>query len=463
MTTTRRTAAAVAAALLLALSACATPRAAGPHPAGPPATAGPPAAGDVAPGAAELPFPTCADIGTLRGDPAVYRDEPRYGNPMELVDAVRTWAEARTGFVEIWLDRDHHGWVHVGFAGDVDVAALQGEAEAEFTGEGVVVVELPHTETELHDVGTRVTTALRDAGATFAGWGPSAPSGLVGLHGLVPDPEAFATLEQFAGEPLCVDVLPADSLVPEGEQPTQGAGWRLLGHERDAGAPYRTGVATDEEQLTKLWRESGLDGAPGEVDWQREIVVWFGAVWGSGCPVRLDDVAVTGSTLHGQIVVPGWPQGCGADANAHAFVVAVERDMLPAAPFHVQLTALDPPPGAPEERTVVVVDLRAAGSRADAAALQPGTPPEPIEIEDGHDSMPAGGGTYVWHPRPECAGVVIGPIDSSLWRLVDDAVWLEEPGAQLWLVPLDDDGLVAASDQTDYVFVRTDSPCDPPS
>lgn len=159
--------------------------------------------------------------------------------------------------------------------------------------------------------------------------------------------------------------------VPAGDQPTVGVGWRLLGQAEGAGEVYRTGVATTDGQLAALWRESGLDGKAPAVDWQAEIAVWFGAVYSSGCPVRLDGVVLDGATLHGQMVVPGSGPGsaCPADAKPHSFVVAVKRTLLPTGPFVVQLNAANPPLGAPNERTVVDVDLSAAGSTASAAQL----------------------------------------------------------------------------------------------
>ena len=80
---------------------------------GSPSTSGP--AGGTTSGYAG--FPTCVDAPTITADAALYRDEPRYGNATELVDAVMAWASALTGFEELWLDRDHHGWVTVGFHG----------------------------------------------------------------------------------------------------------------------------------------------------------------------------------------------------------------------------------------------------------------------------------------------------------------------------------------------------------
>ena len=99
------------------------------------------------------------------------------------------------------------------------------------------------------------------------------------------------------------------SRVPEGDQPTAGPGWRLLGHAKGTGEVYRTGVATTDEQLTALWRESGLRGDAPTVHWQAEIVVWFGAVYGSSCPVRL-------SNTNKPVGVPTQSSPCGPVAIA---------------------------------------------------------------------------------------------------------------------------------------------------
>lgn len=128
-----------------------------------------------------------------------------------------------------------------------------------------------------------------------------------------------------------------------GEQPTAGSGWRLLG-DGLSGSAYRTGVATTPDQLETLWEKAGLDGEPPSLDFATEIGVWFGAVYSTDCPVRLDGVDVTGRVLHADIVLQGYPGDCSDDANPHAYVVAVERTMLL------------------EERTVVEVDLSEPGA-----------------------------------------------------------------------------------------------------
>ena len=434
----------------LALAACAGPSATGPT-------------GATTSGIAA--FPSCVGAPTITADAALYRDEPQYGNATDLVDQVTAWASGQAGFEQLWLDRDHHGWITVGFH-DADVVALQQQVAQAFPGEGVVVVALAHTLAELQALMDRVMPALSAAGAEPAG-GVSldVPRGLLALSGVPASAEAEAALREFAGEPICVDVLDTTAFVPEGEQPTKGQGWRLLGHAEGAGEVYRTAVATTDDQLAALWASSGLAGDAPEVDWQTEIAVWFGAVYGGTCSVRLDGVVVDGRTLHGEIVVPGVITGCRADAKPHSYVVAVDRSLLPAGPFVVQLNATDPPPGAPEERTMVDVDLSGPGATATQAQIHrdpdPGFHPGPL-IEDGYAQMPVQGARYVWHPRPECDGIVIGPINGTLWRLADgEAQWTEADGQEVTFFPVNDDKeLVVSSPGTEYLFVRApDSTC----
>ncbi|PYF98370.1 hypothetical protein SAMN05216184_11122 [Georgenia satyanarayanai] len=246
------------------------------------------------------------------------------------------------------------------------------------------------------------------------------------------------------------------------EQPTAGEGWRLLG-EGLTGEPYRTGVATTDDQLDALWRTAGLDDDPAEVDWEREIAVWFGAVYGSGCPVRLDGVVVADDLLHAELTLPGEPDACPDDANPHAFVVAVARDVLPDGPFHIQLEARDPYPGEPEERTLVDVGLTAPGSTATVEQLRPDPalagPAEPL-VADGDDLPGDRAVRYVYRADPACDTPVLGPLDGSLWRPADgEAPWDVADGTELTLYPLGGEGapeMVASSPQTDWLLVRLD-------
>ncbi|NLF03924.1 MAG: hypothetical protein GX593_02785, partial [Actinomycetales bacterium] len=147
-------------------------------------------------------------------------------------------------------------------------------------------------------------------------------------------------------------------------------------------------------------------------------------------------------------------------ANPHAYVVAVERSLLPEGPFHVQLDADDPPWGAPEERTHVDVDLRAPGSEATdaqihhAPSIEEAEPePEPA-IEDGHEGEVPNGARYVWFERAGCERPVVGPFDGVLWRLADgEPAWEVLDGQETWLHPASEAVMVVTTGEMDYLFV----------
>lgn len=356
------------------------------------------------------------DARVLQADPAFYRDEPVYVANEQPTEEVRSWAATRPGYEDIWLDRDNNGWISVGFS--ENAAARQEELEAEFPGVGVVAVHVPAGETELQALRVDVQAALQ--GLSSWGLGHTVARGMVEVSVPVLDEETLARLAPLAGPTLCVSGADPAEAVPDGPQPTEGAGWRLLGTDR-TGTTYRTGVATSPEQYRDLWQMAGLAGDVPEVDFETEVVIWFGAVYGSGCPIRLDDVVVDTASrvVHGNFVLPGNPTSCNADANPDAYMVALLRSRLPEAPFVVQLDADDPPAGAPEERTTVQVDLRPAGSMASDDELvveylddivaprydvfEPG-----LVIEDG----------YPWIVLIEraCPIDVLGPLNGTMWR-----------------------------------------------
>ncbi len=151
------------------------------------------------------------------------------------------------------------------------------------------------------------------------------------------------------------------SLLPSaGPQQPAGDGWRLLAAQDETGQSYRTGIAFDDQSYETLWAEIGLVGDRPAVDFEAKVAVWFGAVHGSSCPkLRLDGVVADrdAALLFADIVLIDGLMACTADAIPHAYVVAVERSRLPVGPFAIQLDQDGPPPGAPEERTVIDVDL----------------------------------------------------------------------------------------------------------
>ena len=181
-------------------------------------SASPTASASASASSAAAPAPSWAPFRgarTSRQSPAPadwYRDAPIYvGNEMP-VDAVREWASRQPGFSDLWIDRQHHGWITVGFSSGAE--ARQAELEREFPGVGVVAVTVELTTVELDALQQRVQAHLN---AHF----PASTSGLInyGVVGVglgVLNDERLALLEEaFAGEPICVEGAdPADVPAP---------------------------------------------------------------------------------------------------------------------------------------------------------------------------------------------------------------------------------------------------------
>lgn len=394
-------------------------------------------------GAGELPYglARCPDDRIVAAaDASHYRDEPVYVSNEMPVEEVRAWAAAQPGFEEIWIDRDHNGWISVGFSEGAD--ERQAELEQEFPEVGVVAVPLDWTAGELEALRADAFGAMEDAGFPVGG-SHSVPAGLVEVWAGELDDEHLAPLAELAGPRLCVEGVDTEDVIREGPQPTEGDGWRLLGADR-SGMAYRTGVATTLEQYDSLWVESGVSGERPAVDFEREIVIWFGAVYGSGCQVRLDDVAVDPDRrlVHAELVVPGVHQACNDDANPAAYMVALQRDRLPEGSFAVQLGSDDPPSGVPEERTVVDVDLRSPGSTARDHEIHVDEElvgqPERYVVSAG-DFIEPGYPAY-YDLDLSCAFSTFGPMNEVVWRAETEDLDANPPAA--WLAAADDSGLV---------------------
>ncbi len=371
-------------------------------------------------------FPSCEDVPVITAPQEAYRDSPIYVQNEMPIEDVQEWAATQPGYEGLWIDREHNGWLTVAFS--ENAADRQADLKAMFPDVGVVAVEVEHTTEELADLQARVSEEMAQLLDSFAA-GSYENKGVVGVSVGILTPEIIeAIAKRLPGEPICVEGGDPSTLPPPGPQPQEGEGWRLLADEAPAGDAYRTGIATDQGSLETLWEGIGLETPLPDVDFETEIVVWFGAVYGSSCPdIRLDRVVVEGPLVYADIVLPNPPVACTDDANPHAYLVALERDRLPAGPFAIQLDSNDPPQGVPEERTVVNVDLSQPGSVAgpDDIGQDPNLP-GPQYVESG-DFIETG------FPQPyqfnvHCGIEWLGEFNNYSWR-TDDAIppdWLEK-------------------------------------
>jgi len=330
---------------------------------------------------ATAPFPRCRYVEPIRADAERYRDTPVYVSNEQPQKKLRKWAEAKPGFAGMWIDREHLGWVTLMFTEHVD--KRQRQLGRRFPGVGVVAVEAAYTEKELRQLQARVSDEFRGVYADEPhelngviddfGVGQTVSDNLVHLNVRVLTEEALSEITaRFAGEPLCVDGQdPADLPVP-GPQPTAGDDWTLLGsHHADSrqgmGPVYETGIATDAASYRMLWERAGIPGEPTEVDLEDQVAIWFAIAHGSSCPnLRLDDVIVDRdrAVVHPLVVMPDSPMICTADiAGAYQFIVAVDRDRLPAGPFLISLES-DARRRVDRDPMVVDIDLSQRGVMA---------------------------------------------------------------------------------------------------
>jgi hypothetical protein len=382
-------------------------------------------------------IPLCGDVPDIAAPEGQYADTPMYVANEMPTDELRAWAQRKPGFEEIWIDRDHHGWIVLAFS--VDAELRQAELETEFPNVGVVAVQVDWTMSELQALQQRVRPLMLEHVYSTGIW---VTKGLVSI-GIGPlTPERVAPVEEhFAGERVCLEGVDPALLPPDGPQPAAGDGWRLLADADGVGPAYRTGIAYDDASYAQLWDSARLDNDRPSVDFDSEVAIWFGAVTGSSCPnIRLDNVFVNPdlAVVYAEIVNLDYG-GCTADIHSHAYVVALERARLPAAPFAIQLNADGPPRGAPEERTVVDVDLSEPGSIAQPGEVHgDNTPPEPYFVGPGdfiEDGYPTD-----YRQSTLCGLEWLGPLNDVYWRTekANQADWIPTE----WVEVIDDGHMI---------------------
>jgi hypothetical protein len=428
----RRTVSGLAVLLGAALAATASPIAA----QSPDPSAEPSPVPSVSPSPTPVSVPLCADLPELDLSAAPFRDTPVYVSNEQPTGALRAWARQHPGYQTLWLDRDHLGWVVLAFSEDAE--ARQAELAAAFPEVGAVAVGIDWTVRELARLQRRAVKQLRDTAVSV---GTDITKGVVvlGLGTLTPRKVA-AVNERFAGERVCIDGIDPATLPKPGPQRKAGDGWRLLGDQK-VGAPYRVAIMADQASLVARWQRVGMKGAPPAVDFQDEVAVWFGAVYGGNCPrLRLDDVLVdaTTATIHPLIVNLDDEGACWDDARGHSYWVAIPRDRLPAAPFRIGLRA--DPDSLANAMIAVATDLREPGSTLGPDAITRVKPSADVRMGRSGDIIEAGfPADYLADAR--CGLEWLGQVNDIWWRTEAPAGatdWVPEA----WRAAVREDGML---------------------
>jgi hypothetical protein len=356
-------------------------------------------------------LPMCEELPVVVAPEGLYRDRPVYvGNEMPI-EEVQAWASSQAGFETLWIDRDHNGWLTLAFS--EGASDRQADVERLFPDDGVVVVEVDWKMAALEELQRSLPGRFEQGFVQTSGISVTRGVVSVGIGALTPERIAIAEAE-LAGEPVCLEGIDPELVPSPGPQPQAGDGWRLLADEK-TGHAYRTGFASDRADLETLWREAGISAPLPEVDFESEVVIWFGAVYGSSCPnLRMDDVVIADGTVYPVIVDVDASMSCTADANPHAYVVAVERSVLPADGFVIRLQADAPAPGVVDQQTTVIGDATIPGAYVagirDEVPADPGLP----TVESGGVIEPG----YPWMYRAyvHCGVEWLGEINGVQWR-----------------------------------------------
>jgi len=385
--------------LLLAVAACGQPPAGvEPEPSTIPSTSTP---------AVEVMF--CEDIDVPYAPEDWYADTPIYVGSEMPIDEVREFARTLEGFRDVWIDSAHNNWIGVGFH-DGDVEAQQARLAAEFPGVGVVAVEMPYTSEDLDEIFQDLRGRLPDG---------MEPAGIYEVQGYVEiwvgwlTPENItAVSEVVGGVPVCLSGQDPATTPAEGPQPAGGEGWAYLGEADTMLDSELPRILAEPVALASVWKELGLEGVAPVVDFDRQVVFSLVIGHSGSCPdTRLDDVVVDGDLVYAVIPTITDEMGCTADWVPRTYLVAVDRNRLPAPPF--QITAQEESFGA---RVAITTDLRVPGSApaegdvvpAEAGPVREPTP-MPYIIEPGFPSPPM-------IVDPACGVDYLGEINNVHWN-----------------------------------------------
>ena len=309
-------------------------------------------------------LPMCADTPYVSAPADWYRDTPLYVSNEMPRDEVGAFASQLDGYQNIWVDRDHHGWVTVGFYG-VDVELHQAALEAEFPDVGVVAVELPYTASELNELARRLDAQLpddMDAESFFEG------HGVVEVMVGAMTPGRIALVEQIVGDsPVCLVGEDPSTVPAPGPQRAGGEGWTYLG-EADTGDESGLLLITDQVSLEDRWAGLLLEEDVPQVDFEANVVLTPTIRHSSSCPeTRLDGVRVEHDLVYPVVVDLRGITACTADGVPRTYFLSLDRDLLPAPPFRIAMLP------ASEQQITVEADLREPGTEPAEGEVYPTT------------------------------------------------------------------------------------------
>jgi hypothetical protein len=114
-------------------------------------------------------------------------------------------------------------------------------------------------------------------------------------------------------------------------QPTSGPGWRILGYQRGVAGPSQAAVIGTQAALDAAWDRMLIRTPPAQLP-ADATTFWVTATGTLGCPAHLAGVRGDGTSI-AAVFTLALTFGCDALKVPDSFLVAVDRNRLPAAPY----------------------------------------------------------------------------------------------------------------------------------
>jgi hypothetical protein len=135
---------------------------------------------------------------------------------------------------------------------------------------------------------------------------------------------------------LFVAALVVLFLADGSRQPTSGPGWRILGYQRGVAGKQDVVLITSQEALNSAWDRLLISSDPPGLP-SRAMTFWITATGTFGCPAHFaglqPDPAATTVVVTFTLAITS---GCDTMRVPDSFLLAIDRDRLPAGPFQLK-------------------------------------------------------------------------------------------------------------------------------
>lgn len=138
------------------------------------------------------------------------------------------------------------------------------------------------------------------------------------------------TLAACSGSEVSDPPGPADRPIRDGAgNLLAGSGWELLEFTR-SGLTYGVAVAETPEDVERMWQSLEFDVPAPDVDFASDVLIVLGHAVSGSCPeIQFQGLTIEPDRVFGNFTFIHERDACTSDANAAAYLLAVERSALP--------------------------------------------------------------------------------------------------------------------------------------